>query len=61
MAPNISKRHYLRWLPNPVPDQDNTSTIVTTSDKNRFVDLRVFKESPSGETVLRGSLDFHNT
>lgn len=58
MAPSISKRHYLRWLPDPVPDQDNTSTIVTTSDQNRFVDLRVFKESQSGEVVLRGkSLD----
>lgn len=54
MAPSISKRRYLRWLPDPVPDQDNTSTIVTTSDKNRFVDLRVFKEPPSGEKVLRG-------
>lgn len=54
MAPSISKRRYLRWLPDPVPDEDNASTIVTTSSKNRFVDLRILKESTTGGTVLRG-------
>lgn len=51
MAPNISLRHYVRWLPDPVPDEDNTTTIVTTSNENRFVDLRVFKEAFSVETA----------
>jgi hypothetical protein len=54
MPPNISKRRYLRWLPDPPPAKDDASTIVTTSSKNRFVDLRVLKESPSNDTVLRG-------
>lgn len=52
MPPSLSLRHYLRWLPDPVPEEDNTSTIVTTSNEYRFVDLRVFKEallSPSEE------------
>ncbi|SMR45746.1 unnamed protein product [Zymoseptoria tritici ST99CH_1E4] len=53
MAPNISKRHYLRWLPDPIPNEDNTSTTVTTSGGNRFVDLRIFK-NPSNGIVFKG-------
>ena len=51
MPPSLSLRHYLRWLPDPVPEEDNTSTIVTTSNEHRFVDLRVFNQALSSEKI----------
>lgn len=41
MAPSISKREYIRWLPD--KPGEPTSTIVVTSAQNRFVDIRILK------------------
>ncbi|EME41250.1 hypothetical protein DOTSEDRAFT_81620 [Dothistroma septosporum NZE10] len=41
MTPSISKREYIRWLPD--KPSEPTSTIVVTSPENRFVDVRILK------------------
>ncbi|KAK5108358.1 hypothetical protein LTR62_008388 [Meristemomyces frigidus] len=43
MAPNISVRDSVRWLPDAA--EEPTSTIVLTSGENRFVDIRILKKS----------------
>ena len=41
MAPNITVREYVRWLPE--RESEPTSTLVLTSGENRFVDVRILK------------------
>ena len=43
MAPNISIRESIRWIPDPFSEP--TSTLVLTSAAKRFVDIRVLKDS----------------
>ncbi|TKA80558.1 hypothetical protein B0A55_02018 [Friedmanniomyces simplex] len=50
MAPSISIREHIRWLPDPASEP--TTTLVLTSAENRFVDIRILKptHSPSTES-----------
>lgn len=41
MAPSISIREHIRWLPE--RESEPTSTLVLTSPENRFVDIRILK------------------
>lgn len=43
---DISVREYIRWLPEAASEP--TSTIVLTTPERRFVDVRVFKPTSSG-------------
>ncbi|KAI6908405.1 hypothetical protein KC334_g4615, partial [Hortaea werneckii] len=45
MAPNISIRESIRWIPDPFSEP--TSTLVLTSAGKRFVDIRVLKDPSS--------------
>ncbi|KAK1815133.1 hypothetical protein LTR12_010472 [Friedmanniomyces endolithicus] len=54
MAPSISIREHVRTLPDPATEP--TTTLVLTSAKNHFVDIRILKptypETPKEENVL---------
>lgn len=43
MPHNISIRESIRWLPNDADEP--TTTLVLTSAENRFVDIRILKET----------------
>ena len=47
MAPNISIRQYIRWLPD--QPSEPTNTIVLTSAENRFVDVRILNPSTDSD------------
>ncbi|KAI7177906.1 hypothetical protein KC343_g13082 [Hortaea werneckii] len=47
MAPNISIRESIRWIPDPFSEP--TSTLVLTTAAKRFVDIRVLKDSSSSQ------------
>ena len=49
MAPSISMREWIRWLP--APESEPTNTLVLTSAQNYYVDIRVLRESPERETA----------
>lgn len=49
MAPGISLRESIRWLPDQASEP--TSTIVLTSPENRFVDIRIYKPQHERELV----------
>lgn len=52
MAPHISKREFIRWLPYPGVASEPTSTVVITSAQGRFVDVRIIDpDLKGGETV----------
>lgn len=53
MAPSISIRESIRWLPDPASEP--TSTLVLTSAQRRFVDLRIYK--PASATTERSRTD----
>ncbi|KAH0559921.1 hypothetical protein GP486_003559 [Trichoglossum hirsutum] len=48
--PTISKRRSIRWLPDEAIEP--TSTLVLTSHRQHFVDLRIFKPLGPGEPEL---------
>lgn len=51
MAPGISVRDYIRWATDPAPNEP-TTTLVLTSDGNRFVDIRINKKSSEAVPTL---------
>lgn len=48
MAPSISSRAYIQWLPN--PPSEPTSTLVLTSTQRHFVDIRISKDKACAST-----------
>ncbi|KAK5740687.1 hypothetical protein LTR17_004492 [Elasticomyces elasticus] len=59
MAPSISIREHIRWLPDPASEP--TSTLVLTSNENRFIDIRVLKSNTESVFVASegGVLPLH--
>ncbi|KAK4539222.1 hypothetical protein LTR36_000877 [Oleoguttula mirabilis] len=49
MAPSISVREFVRWLPEQASEP--TSTLVLTSAESRFVDIRIFRAQHGSEVV----------
>jgi hypothetical protein len=58
MAPSISIREYIRWLPD--PSYESTQTLVLTSAENRFVDIRILKAQEPGEDEEVHDREFPN-
>lgn len=51
MAPSISIRDSIRFLPK--PPAEPTNTVVLTSPEGRFVDVRIFRSGTSWEIESR--------
>lgn len=57
MAPNISIREYIRWLPEEASEP--TTTLVLTSAENRFVDIRIIKAANDSQPHTQTESKYH--
>lgn len=59
MAPSISSRAYIQWLPN--KSSEPTSTLVLTSTQRHFVDIRILtvkNSTPTGPELQPSDIDW---